>query len=81
MKNAIPVQIPVRQIQVPPGQRVLLQGLSWDDFEAILTEMGNVRAAQVAYCDGILEIMTPLPELTHPPIEVDRVMHWFIEIS
>jgi Uma2 family endonuclease len=56
------VQIPVRQIQVPPGQRVLLQGLSWDDFEAILTELGNVRASQVAYCDGILEIMTPLPE-------------------
>jgi Uma2 family endonuclease len=56
------MQIPVRQIQVPPGQRVLLRGLSWGDFEAILTELGNVRASQVAYCDGILEIMTPLPE-------------------
>lgn len=56
------VQIPVRQIQVPPGQRVLLQGIGWDDFEAILAEMGNVRASRVAYCDGTLEIMTPLPE-------------------
>lgn len=56
------VQIPVEQIQVPPGQRVLLQGIGWDDFEAILSDLGQVRASRVAYDDGTLEIMTPLPE-------------------
>lgn len=56
------VQIPIQRIQVPPGQRVLLQDVSWEEFEAILKELGDRRAARVAYCDGILEIMTPLPE-------------------
>jgi Uma2 family endonuclease len=56
------VQIPIRRIQVPPGQRVLLQEVSWEEFEAILQELGDRRSARVAYYDGLLEIMSPLPE-------------------
>jgi Uma2 family endonuclease len=56
------VQIPIQRIQVPPGQRVLLRDVSWEEFEAILQELGNHRAERVAYCDGLLEIMSPLPE-------------------
>uniref|UniRef100_B8HZK2 Putative restriction endonuclease domain-containing protein n=1 Tax=Cyanothece sp. (strain PCC 7425 / ATCC 29141) TaxID=395961 RepID=B8HZK2_CYAP4 len=56
------VQIPIRRIQVPPGQRVLLQDVSWEEFEAIVQELGNHRAARVAYDEGLLEIMSPLPE-------------------
>jgi Uma2 family endonuclease len=52
----------LNRISVPPGQRVLLQGVSWQEFEAILEELGDHRAARVAYDNGILEIMTPLPE-------------------
>ncbi|MGI0485886.1 Uma2 family endonuclease [Pantanalinema rosaneae CENA516] len=56
------VQIPIQRIQVPPGQRVLLRDVSWEEFEAILQELGNHRTNRVAYCDGLLEIMSPLPE-------------------
>lgn len=56
------VQIPLQRIQVPPGQRVLLQDISWEEFEAISEELVDRRSARVAYYDGILEIMTPLPE-------------------
>ncbi len=56
------VQIGVRQIRVPPGQRVQLENISWMDFEAILAELGERRATRIAYSDGILEIMAPLPE-------------------
>ena len=56
------VHIPIQHIQVPPGQRVLLQDVSWEEFEAILEELGDRRSARVAYYDGTLEIMTPLPE-------------------
>jgi Uma2 family endonuclease len=52
----------LRQLSVPPGQRVLLQDLSWHEFEAILDDLGEHRAARVAYDCGTLEIMTPLPE-------------------
>lgn len=56
------VQIPLQRIQVPPGQRVLLWDVSWNEFEAILEELGDRRSSRVAYSDGMLEIMTPLPE-------------------
>lgn len=52
----------VKRINVPPGQRVLLRDVTWQEFEKILEELGKPRAARVAYDKGILEIMTPLPE-------------------
>jgi Uma2 family endonuclease len=55
----------LNRIYVPPGQRVLLQGISWQEFETILEELGDRRAARVAYDHGVLEIMTPLPEHEH----------------
>ena len=56
------VQLQLRQIRVPPGQRVQLENISWTDFEAILDELGEQRGTRIAYSNGILEIMAPLPE-------------------
>jgi Uma2 family endonuclease len=52
----------LKRIQVPPGQRVLLQDVNWQEFETILADLGEHRATRIAYDRGILEIMTPLPE-------------------
>jgi Uma2 family endonuclease len=52
----------LKQINIPPGHRVLLQNVSWSEFERILEELGEHRAARIAYDNGVLEIMTPLPE-------------------
>jgi Uma2 family endonuclease len=56
------VQIPIRQIDVPPGQHVFLQGVSWQEFEAILEDLGDHRGVRLAYDHGVLEITMPLPE-------------------
>jgi len=52
----------VKRINVPPGQRVLLRDVTWQEFERILAELGEHRSARIAYDRGILEIMAPLPE-------------------
>ena len=52
----------LKRITVPPGQRVLLSDVNWQEFETILEDLGDHRASRVAYDNGILEIMTPLPE-------------------
>lgn len=52
----------IKRIDVPPGQRVLLRDVTWQEFETILDELGEHRAARVAYDRGVLEIMAPLPE-------------------
>ena len=55
------IQISIDRINVPPGQKVLLSQVGWQEFEAILAELGT-RSARIAYDNGILELMTPLPE-------------------
>ncbi|MGM3307955.1 Uma2 family endonuclease [Anabaena sp. WFMT] len=52
----------LKRIHVPPGQRVLLEDVTWTELEAILEELGEHRAARIAYDRGMLEIMAPLPE-------------------
>ncbi|MBR8838252.1 MAG: Uma2 family endonuclease [Stigonema ocellatum SAG 48.90 = DSM 106950] len=44
------------------ADRVLLYNISYSQFENILKDLGEHRAARVAYDNGTLEIMTPLPE-------------------
>lgn len=56
------VAIQLGQLEVPPGQRLLLRDVSWVEFEAILAELGNHRSTRIAYNRGVLEIMAPLPE-------------------
>lgn len=52
----------LKRIHVPPGQRVLLRDVTWQELETILEDLGEHRAARIAYDRGILEIMAPLPE-------------------
>lgn len=56
------VTLQLRQIRVPLGQRIILEDVSWQLFEAILNELGEHRRSRVAYSQGTLEIMAPLPE-------------------
>ncbi len=56
------VTLQLRQLTVPPGHRVLFKDVSWQEFEAILEELGDHRAAHLAYSQGVLEIRMPLPE-------------------
>ena len=59
---AMVVTLQLRQLDVPPGQRLLVHNLDWPEFENILTELGESRAARIAYDHGTLEIRMPTPE-------------------
>jgi Uma2 family endonuclease len=52
----------LQQLSILPGKSILIHDLSWQEFENILEELGEHRTARVAYDNGTLEIMTPLPE-------------------
>jgi Uma2 family endonuclease len=60
------VTIELKQLCVEPGDRIVLQNISWEKFEQILEELGEHRASRVAYDRGMLEIMSPLPEHEKP---------------
>lgn len=47
------------------ADRVVLSNISWKQFERLLEDLGDQRSAHIAYDNGSLEIMTPLPEHEH----------------
>ncbi len=56
------MQVALEKIVVKPGQQLLLQDISWQDFEEILEELGEHRSSRISYSNGVLEFMIPLPE-------------------
>jgi len=56
------VTLQLKQIRVPPGDHVILEDISWQEFETILIELGEHRGSRIAYNQGLLEITVPLPE-------------------
>jgi Uma2 family endonuclease len=65
---------PVEQ-QTTPGNRVILKGVSWSTFKALLADVGDDRAWRIAYDGGVLEIRMPLEEHEEPK----RLIESFVE--
>ncbi len=54
------ITVPINAIGLAPGSTVSIHNLSWQDFETILSELGEKRSTRIAYYRGTLEIMSPL---------------------
>ncbi|MEG4961893.1 MULTISPECIES: Uma2 family endonuclease [unclassified Microcoleus] len=54
---------PVEQQTTPVENRVILKGVSWSTFKALLADVGDDRAWRIAYEGGVLEIR--MPHLEH----------------
>ncbi|MEM9219261.1 MAG: Uma2 family endonuclease [Cyanobacteria bacterium P01_F01_bin.150] len=44
------------------GDRIVLNHISWQQYEVLLETLGDRSSTRMAYDDGVLEIMNPLPE-------------------
>ncbi|MBC1219375.1 Uma2 family endonuclease [Nostoc sp. UCD121] len=49
-------------MQLAPGSAVTIPDVSWQEFESILEELGQKRTTRIAYSQGTLESIAPLPE-------------------
>jgi Uma2 family endonuclease len=49
-------------IALSRADRVILHNISWEQYEKLLDDLGDRTSARIAYDNGTLEIMTPLPE-------------------
>ena len=54
---------PVEQQVTPAENRVVLKGVSWSTFKALMADVGDDRAWRIAYDGGVLEIR--MPHLEH----------------
>lgn len=73
------MQIKLKQIIVPPGERLLLKDVSWQQFESILEDLGEHRGTKLSYSHGILEIMTPLLEHEKAKSIIGNIVEFLLE--
>jgi len=66
MTTISPIVKPISQMRLSPGSLVTIPNINWQEFESILAELGENRAARLAYSQGTLEIMVPLPDHKKP---------------
>jgi Uma2 family endonuclease len=50
------IATPINQIELTPGSAIQINGVSWDDYLALLQQLGDQRSTRIAYDRGILEI-------------------------
>jgi Uma2 family endonuclease len=45
-----------------PGRKIVLDNVNWQEYQKILDQLGEHRAARIAYDEGVLIIMAPTNE-------------------
>ncbi len=57
-----PVTIPIQSINISPGSHISIEDVSWEQYECLVQELGDNRVSpRINYCQGVLELMSPLP--------------------
>ncbi|KAM3095819.1 Uma2 family endonuclease [Phormidesmis sp. 146-12] len=69
-----PVTVPIKNIVLEPGSVLTITDITWEKFEAILEELGEKRSARIAYSNGVLEIVSPLPAHERPNRIIGRIV-------
>ena len=61
------VAFPIKTLNLSPGSHVLINKVSWQDYENLLDELGEARHnPRINYYLGTLELMAPLPAHERP---------------
>lgn len=61
------VKLPITTIDLSPGSHLLINDVTWEQYETLLMDLGeDRRIPRINYCDGTLEIMSPLPAHERP---------------
>ena len=60
-------KLPITTIDLSPGSHLLINSVTWEQYEALLADLGDDRhIPRINYCNGTLEIMSPLPTHERP---------------
>lgn len=68
--NANTLIAPTPSPQIAVERLVVLEGVSWQTFKALLADIGDSRASRIAYDRGTLEIRMPLQQHEQPKIMI-----------
>jgi Uma2 family endonuclease len=65
---------------LPRGASLVMQEVTWDDYEELLVELADYRSIRVSFDDGRIEFVSPLNKHEKIIRFIDRMVHVFGEI-
>lgn len=68
-----------QQESVPAEARVVLKGVSWATFKALMADIGEDRSCRIAYDQGMLEIMVPYEQHEEPKILISSFVEALVD--
>jgi Uma2 family endonuclease len=75
------VTFPLQSIQLAPGSTITIQNLSWQNFEEILSDLGENRNTRISYYQGTLELMSPLARHERPHRIIASIVTTLLELQ
>jgi Uma2 family endonuclease len=69
----------LRQESVLAEARVVLKGVSWATYKALMADIGEDRACRIAYDQGMLEIMVPYEQHEEPKILISSFVEALVD--
>jgi Uma2 family endonuclease len=71
------VVIPLKAIALSPGSHLVINDVTWEQYEALLEELGEERRIpRINYCNGSLELMSPSAAEERP----HRIISYIVKI-
>ncbi|MFB2894608.1 Uma2 family endonuclease [Aerosakkonemataceae cyanobacterium BLCC-F50] len=64
VQTIVDTNFPQQQVASPPT--IVMNGVRWETFKALMADVGDGRPWRIAYDKGVLEIRMPLPEHEEP---------------
>lgn len=76
------ITTPIKTIALSPGSHLLIPNVTWEQYEALLEELGEERRVpRINYCNGTLELMSPLPAHERPHRIISDVVKLLLDIQ
>lgn len=66
VQTIVDANFPQPQVASPPT--IVMNGVRWESFKALMADVGDGRAWRIAYDKGVLEIRMPYQEHEQPKI-------------
>lgn len=72
---------PLSKIELNPGSKIKIYDVNWREFEGLIDEFGERRNVRMAYHQGTLEIMAPLPEHERSTVVISDLVKVILRVQ
>jgi Uma2 family endonuclease len=72
---------PISKIELHPGSKIKIDDVNWREFEGLIDEFGERRDVRMAYYQGTLEIMAPLPEHERSTVVISDLVKVILRVK